>query len=346
MPLHIQNNYDHVSLNDLLCMRASGYSVLRSPHVGNQHLSSLVCAALQIPLEMVSFTQGLRDQNSWPHLRIQNGKGAQLYNPCTWTQFASVSDGRTATQYHQSAVQQVFPDTEVLTDMERMQQYPALTATVLRATNQRVRGLWYRRASADGYVSKRTQSQLSDSDLETNVFQFSNAMSGWVIPNRVHIIFDLIYQALSSGRDVVYHLSGPQMVQYISNRKLQYELQLMYDAVRQCIPELPLVLKVRIVPVAGARFAGLPADASRIKAVCDTIDSVGVENANVGWYQELAAEVPSVTMSIETGATLSQYDLQCGGDLYLDPWMLHTPLATVNLVQRTLAQASRAVAAE
>lgn len=134
------------------------------------------------------------------------------------------------------------------------------------------------------------------------------------------------------------------MVSYIGDPQLQADLQLMYDAVRQCVPALPLTLRVHIVPVAGARFVGLRTDASRIRSVCETIDSIGENHTNSGWYQELAAEIPSVVTSIETGTTLSQYDLNHSDDLYLDPWMLRTPLATVNRVQQKLAQASTVVA--
>jgi len=216
----------------------------------------------------------------------------------------------------------------------------------LRATNKVIRGLWYRSVNSSGQVSKKTQSFLSDSALETDVFQFTNDSSGWVTPNRVQIIFDLVYQSLSSGRDTVYHLSGPQMVQYIGAQKLQSDLQLMYDEVRQYVPALPLTLKVCIVPVAGARFAGLQTDARRIQDVCKVITSVDLCNLNLAWCKELANEVLMVATSIETGTTLSQYDLQQAADLYIDPWMLNTPLQTVNLAQHLLAQAACAIAAE
>ena len=70
MPIVIENNCDSLSLNDLVALRAQGFSVLKSPHVGNQHPSNLACAALQLPLEMVTFTSPSKDVNFHPHLRI------------------------------------------------------------------------------------------------------------------------------------------------------------------------------------------------------------------------------------------------------------------------------------
>lgn len=347
MPLLIENNHDEVSLMNLVSLRKQGYSVLKSPHVGNQHPSNLVCAALGIPLEMVSFTQGIRDVNFHPHVRIEGGCSEELYSPATWTPFASVEEVReismisffppplyaskvSATAYHQSSVKRLFPNTEVITDMERMQMYPALAATVLHASNEVIRGMWYRRTSADGVVTKKTQSCLSASALETDVFQFSNDASGWVVPNLVHIIFDLVYQTLSSGRDVVYHLSGPQMVQYVGG--YTDKLELMYDSIRQYIPALPLTLKARIVPVAAARFVTVP---ERVEALA-TLAGVRDQLQNPAVAREFVTQYPEFTQSIESGTTLSQYDFKNVGDIKIDTWMLFAPLSEVTALHESL----------
>ncbi len=355
MPLLIENNYDDVSLMDLVSLREQGYSVLKSPHVGNQHPSNLVCAALGISLEMVSFTQGVRDVNFHPHLRIAGGCSKELYSPATWTPFASVEEAReismisffppslyaskvSATTYHQSSVQELFPNTEVITDMERMQMYPALAATVLHVTNQVIRGMWYRHVSKDGVVTKQTQSYLSASTLETDIFQFSNNASGWVVPNLVHIIFDLVYQTLSSGRDVVYHLSGPQMVQYVGG--YADKLELMYDALRQHIPALPLTLKARIVPVAAARFMTVP---ERVEALA-TFAEVRDQLQNSVVAREFVTQYPEFTQSIESGTTLSQYDFKDMRDIKMDAWMLVAPLSEVTALYESLTHVARSPA--
>ncbi len=342
MPLQIENNYDQVSLNDLVRLREQGYSVLKSPHVGNQHRSNLACAKLGIPLEMVSFTQGERDTNFHPQVRIEDGVQTSLYDARVWTQFASVPDGRSATEYHQSAVQEVFPQTEILTDVERMRQYPALAATVLRATNiKRSQSVWYRRVSEAGHVTNRSTGLLTDTQLETEVFQFSNDHSGWVIPNKVHIIFDLAYQALASGRSTVYHLSGPQMVHYVDS--IASELELLYDAVRLVMPDLPLVLKVRIVPVAAAQFV----TTSNRKIGLDAFAEVRTDLQYAAVAAEFVTLYPEFTTPIESGTTLSQYDLTTADDLLLDPWMLEASLAEVTRIYNLLIQTNQSrIAAE
>lgn len=341
MPIIIENNFDRVSLRDLVRLMNTGYSVLKSPHVGNQHPSNLVCAALGIPLEMVSFTKGIRDQNFHPHVRIEGGEQYPLASPHTWTQFAQTSDGQTLTSYHQEAVKRVFPGVDIATDMERMRQYPALTAMVLQATNvRRAQSVWYRKVSETGVVTSRSQGFLEQVELETNVFQFSNDRSGWVVPNKLHIIFDFVYQSLSSGRDTIYHLSGPQMVEYIAT--LGTELEVLYDAVRQVIPQLPLVLRVRMVPVASARFVTNRADVEGLSALASVRDQVSVPEV----VQEFALRFPMFTLPIESGRTMSQYDLSSADDVVLDEWMLNAPLREVAWLHTRLQQFASAVAAE
>ncbi len=343
MPLVIENNFNRVSLAGLVKLRERGYSVIKTPHVGNQHPSNLVCAALGIPLEMVSFTQGLRDKNFHPHLRIARGVATELYNPATWTPFARLASGQLATERHQSSVQAVFPQTDIYTDIEKMREHPALTAVVLHASNEALPGQWYRQVSTEGHVYKRPVSRIAEVDLDTNVFGFSNQSSGWIVPNRVGLVFDCVWQALSSGRSTAYHLSGPQMVTYVEREA--EALSKMYDGVRRYIPELPFTMILRVVPVAAARFVTRRDNATDMKAVCETIQSLGQHMINDAWYSDIFKSLPELVEPIESGTFLSHYDLSSADDLYLDPWMIETPLREVSSVYGKLLSAARRLAA-
>jgi len=293
---------------------------------------------------MVSFTQGVRDTNFHPHVRISGGKSTQLFDPHLYTPFATLHNGRSATEFHQQSVHRVFPLTEVCTDMQRMNLHPALGAAVLAATNQAVSGLWYRWVSTTGEVQHQSVKRLRQLELETEVFQFSSQHSGWVVPNRVHMVFDFIYQALSSGRDTIYHLSGPQMVEYIVDHTAA--LNTLYDAVRQRIPDLPLTLRVRIVPVAAARFVTLRSNASRLRSICEMVSTLQTVKVHEAWYGELSAELPELTLPIESAQCLSQYDLLSADDLAIDHWMLTAPLSEVIDVYNRLERVTRTKAPE
>lgn len=342
MPIRIENDHMSVSLNELVALKDSGYSVLKSPHVGNQHPSNLACAALGIGLEMVSFTIPGRDRNFHPHLRIAGGETVPLFSPSTLTQFATVPDGRSATTFHQQSVQAVFPRTEICTDMERMRSNPDLTSVVLRESNRAITQLWYRWVCSQGQLTAvKGLSCMSEAELESNVFQLTNDQSGWVTPNRVHMLFDFVWQSLSSGRDVIYHLSGPQMVGYIGG--VTHSLGVMYDTVRAAYPGLPEVLTIRIVPVASCRFLTLRSRADALSAI----------QATVRWYEalppedrryaserfaEVLAYYPEFVQPIESAATLSQYDLIAADDLLLDSWMCEVPLSRVRALYARLVK--------
>ena len=348
MPIEIENNYAYISLNDLVQLRRDGYSVLKSPHVGNQHPSNLVCAALGIPLEMVSFTQGSRDVNFHPHMRIKDGRAASLYEPNCWTPFAALPCGTSAVDAHQASVKRVFPAVDICTDIERMHTERELAEKVLVSTNATIKQLWYRKVDACGVVqSVQNVERLSDADIESSVFQFTNGGEGWIIPNRVHILFDLAYQALSSGKDTIYHLSGPQMVGYIG--RIKNSLDMGYAAMRTCIPELPETLTVRIVPVSMCRFVTTQSRKHSLSVVQET----------VSWYEQLpkekrkdalmrfgevACQYPEYIEPITTGTFLSQYDLQTKNDLCIDPWMCSVPLFRVQALHTNFVRGAQAYA--
>ncbi len=332
MPVSIKR-CDALSLHDLTVLREKGYSVLKSPHVGNQHPSNLVCAALKIPMEMVSFTNGERDKNFHPHCMIKEGCASQLYDSSVWTPFAQLSSGRSVIDFHQSSVRTVFPDTDICTDMERMQQESELTEIVLRETNQAIPLLWYRRVSACGrVVPVKNVVQLPDFELETQVFQVSNVTSGWVVPNRVHILFDLVWQCLSSGRAEIFHLSGPQMAGYIGG--ITKSLSAGYDAVRKVVPSLPEQLVCNVVPVAACRYVVRKSEAGMLQDIMESIywyESLPYDERAkaMSALHEIAKKYKNFFASIEEGRFLSQYDLESDADLVLSNWMLVTPLKRV-----------------
>lgn len=345
MPLIIKNKHDAISLQNIQDMRAAGASVIKTPHVGNQHRSNLVCAALGIPMHMVSFTCGTRDTNFHPHTRIVGGHAQELYPADIWTPFARLKNGMSSTRFHQQSVARVFPQTHITTDMALIQQEAALAAAVLRHATATKEELWYRRINSDGTLERIFGvTTLPETALESDVFAFTNQSSGWVIPNTAHMLFLSVWQTLSSGRDTIYHLSGPQMVGYIG--KKAKHLSRAYDSLRREHPKLlPETLTLYIVPVAHCRFAVTQSQVDKLAAV-DTL---------INWYEELqpterkhtkerfmevAQFFPELTTSIEHGTDLSQYDLTSSGDLVTLQWMSTAPLSRVEAIYRRLYNAS------
>jgi hypothetical protein len=280
---------------------------------------------------MVTCTQGALDQNYHPHLKIQGGRQTQLCSPTAWTPLASTGDGTPLVDVHTNALEQVFGTSRINTDAAVLQREWTLAARVLRAANQAESGLWYRYAS-DGNLRKVGSKTLTSQQLETDVFQLTSDTSGWVIPNRVHMLFDLVWQSLSSGRDVIYHLSGQDMVRYVASHR--DSLDRMYDAVRRYLPELPFTLRVRIVPIAAARFAVHRSKQRLLNRVMGQLEGGYVYNGGPTghWFATAGDLLPELVTPISSGRYLSQHDLSHPDDLIMSEWMLRTPLREVGRV--------------
>jgi hypothetical protein len=164
-----------------------------------------------------------------------------------------------------------------------------------------------------------------------------------VIPNRLQIIYTFVWQTLSTGRDIIFSLSGPNMVSYIGG--LQTSLSYMYDAIRVELPELPETLTVYVVPVAQSRFLTHVDRRDSLDAVLDVIS----------WYERqaseakaraqtellrISAEYPEFTRGIEYGDFMSQYDLKSPEDLYIPEWLLSVPLGRLRKFYDTMATAT------
>jgi hypothetical protein len=340
MPIEIINNDGSVSLQDLQQKMTDGYSVVKSPHVGNQHPSNLVCAALGIPLNVVTFTSGERDKNFHPHLQIKDGVGTQISDPSVWTPFSVSTCGAAIEDVHAGSIQQRFPKLSIQSDCGLMTTHQALAETVLRVITTTTQRLWYREVSTDGVVTKHRGEAVADWDhISRDVFRVSNDTAGWVIPNRAHILFEFVLQSLESGRDSIYHLSGPQMVGYICG--VQKTLSKSYDVLRKELPILPETLQVHVVPVASARMVTHKNNSVAFDALENTLRWYEglvpeAKRSAVVQFKALTTLFPEFTDSIEAGTFMSQYDIESADDLLISDWMLETPLKRVEGVYRQL----------
>lgn len=333
MPLQIVNNQLDISMNTIVELMRQGYSVVKSPHVGNQHPSNLVCAKLGIPLSMVTFTLGERDTNFHPHLRIEGGQGTEITNPSCWTPFARMACGTAVESFHQSELKARFPDVQIQTDIEIIQSETAFAEVALRSVTGTFSDLWYRKVDANGVVTKIPgRTNVVWDEVKDDIYRFTNTESGWVIPNRAHIIFELALQSLSSGRDVVYHLAGPQMNSYIG--KIQNSLTKGYDALRAEWPELPETLTVYIVPVAACRMISHKSKTQAVDAINGVLQwyeglNDDEKRHSNGRLKEVISEYPEFVQPIEDAQCMSQYDVSGPDDLVLSEWMLCQKLGRV-----------------
>lgn len=344
MPLRIINNVVQHSINDIVELKDQGYSVLKSPHIGNLTKCDLMCAALGIPISLVTFTQGRLDTFFHPHLRIQDGKATALAPDNVWTPFAITDDGVRIEDLHLQSLVERFPDVSILTDAQIIAQHRDLAEIAFSAITNESPGIWYRQTSEQGVVTKIRKDDNANGpqcwdDISDDVFRFTNDSSGWVIPNRFHIIFELALQSLSSGRDEIYHLAGQQMNGYIC--RIARSLSKGYDAFRRAYPELPETLTVHVIPVAECRFVSNQANAQAVEDLETALirfESLPNEEKRNGKsiLQEAIKAHPSFVQPEEHRQSLSQYDLTGQSDLVVSDWMRRTKVGRVSNTYRQL----------
>lgn len=343
MPIVLYNNYvgskaDPLTLARLVAIQRQGCSVMKTPHVGNQHPSNLLCASLGFHMDMVTNTIGERDQNFHPHLRIEGRVGTELFSPTLLTPLASAPCGTPAEEYHQSSVRRVFPRTTITTDAELLLSETGLAEKVMRRATSVVSQLWYRKVTGGGVVMKAA-SPLCFSAIADDVFRFSNPSSGWLVPNKINIIYTSVWQSLATGRNKVYALSGPDMVGYIGG--LRDKLSAMYDAVRKEVLDLPEVLHIYVVPVAQCKLVSHRISVDAINAVVDVLkwyerQPTEVRSQAIVSVKEIGAQYPVFTQPIAQASFLCQYDLVDSDELYIPEWLIDTPLSRVEYFMSVL----------
>jgi len=342
MPLVLYNNYvgpkeDPLTLSKLATIQQQGFSVMKTPHVGNQHPSNLLCAALGFHIDMVTNTIGERDKNFHPQLRIEGGASAPLYCGTVLTPLAAAPCGTPVEEYHMSSARRVFPRTTITTDVELLTSEPVLAERVMRKATEVVPRLWYRRVTACGQVIK--DSSWSYAEAAKAVFRFTDQSAGWLVPNAISILYTAIWQSLATGRDAVYALSGPDMVKYIGG--LASNLSTMYDAVRREVPQLPEVLHVYVVPVAQCKLVSHRREADAVDAVVDVLSwyerqPVEVRGQAMASICDIGIRYPEFTRPIAEARFLSHYDLVASDELYVPTWLLDAPLARVEHFMKVL----------
>ena len=129
-------------------------------------------------------------------------------------------------------------------------------AKIIEAALQRLPfayGLFGRYVGKDGKVSEREPSK----GLLNKIHKVTalSTDEGWVVPNPLNILFDLVCGSIESDRSTVYMLSGQSMYRYVTQPYRHFGamdtlISNLYDAVRDYgFSDLPEHLNVAMVPV-------------------------------------------------------------------------------------------------
>jgi hypothetical protein len=222
---------------------------------------------------------------------------------------------------------------------------------------------WRRRVSSDGRVSQQPP-PVSWQEVRLGGINGLTRDSGWIIPNAWNILCDGIIGYLDTDCDVVYSLSGPDMIRYYPS--LLPDITNWYDKVRVKLDRTwPETLTMMMVPVADMRLVTIQQRASALDALVVAYErllrtkrelGVRIAAANAEERKALIAQLnqarsrlvnelrdaanacPDIFYRIEDAAYLTQYDLLAGEQLFLHPWGVETPLDEIIEMMRFLRQ--------
>lgn len=375
----VVNVTDKPSMMDLVRIHESGGSVIKTPHVGNIYPGNLAVGKLGLRLVLYDRTIGHRDTNFHPHGVIKGGRFERLADSdllTTHTRALSPSDmapewfkpGSSMLDGHMRALHAALPGVKAQAYTNILSSRADEVIDLLRAMTEADPMIWERAVLSDGSVQPF---QCNDwrTLTQRGLYGLGDPDQGALVPNVANVLLLSILDARDRGLKEVYHLSGPDMVVYISG--MLKDLHHLYDAVRHKLPgwNLPEILTFHLVPVADLRW-GVPTgrraeldelvDAflsaaqngkeygQRVKAAVNgerklvIAEVAAAREADNIRFQNALRACPDPFYQIEAANCVSQYDLLASGeDFYVHPWAIETPIGEIKKTVKRMVKLRR-----
>lgn len=367
-----------LSLQDLAALHRAGHSVAKSPHVGNWYPNNLAVASLGIPMSVYDRTYGAADKNFHPHKVIVDGGSEEVANPAILTTHARVIResswfperfpvGSKVLDGHMQAVRDAVPgaNCEVFTDYLRRHMDKVLA--ILEVATALVPSLWRRFVHADGTITEPVCGGWRHITETGGIYGLTNNNEcGWLIPNELNVLLDGVVETALYNEDVVYHLSGPDMIGYIGS--YAELLEKIHAVLRKKLGWVRETVELHLVPVATMRFAvpeirrqaldtfmdallaiygwrtargeQIPPghNGNRKIAAKETAEAKTEHRLMKSRLREAAAACPEVWYDITKGSFVSQYDLLAAATrIYVHPWAVAAPISLLQYTEQYTA---------
>lgn len=283
---------DNLSIKDLLDFFKKGFMVMRSGHLGNHYFSNLLLFNLGIVCHLFDRNLLWRDTNFYPGYIIYQGKKQKISEdgevlvPLSkfktdqgeYGQFVkgSFSPGN----FHQESIKKTFPNLLVWSESEFMVKNINLVEEIVYHLVEFDSSLFSRRVNEKGetfqgeVVSKKIVKEVLD--LNQSIFsRLSNKdfspVTG-IIPNiEAAIVITTLVSALTTGKDKVFEISGPDMVTYTSVKNFSKSVNEAYCFLKNKIPQLPKKIELVVVPSFSFRLGSLTSERAQMNDLWETL---------------------------------------------------------------------------
>ncbi len=378
--LNVTINPD-ISIQDLVQRQAEGFSVLRSAHVGNLQPYNMTLASLGIPILSVDHTITGVDKNYFPELIFTRDTSTlAAYTGRLVCKTMTLNENRVETGQYLDEVQinaarEILGTEQIFTNTQYIRDNESIAGDIIGITMRACPQLYQRVVDPAGYVQKGSFEKLIQGFGIMQLADDPRAEEpGLLVPNEVDILINFIVEALNSGRATQYHLSGPDMVQYLKSEQPRQFLSELYQRVLAEAPfanKMPKNLDVQLVPTATAKFATTMQKAPIMTDLSTAIEARQTELSNAQRDRkqffaspeskdqnvrdqalkdfkaretqydqaigELAAELPELFFEPRTPTFVTQYDVKAEGGLFVAP-------INLSFTMRQLAETMKFVA--
>ena len=272
-----------LSVDELVSKMGEGYDVQRSAHVGNLSAYNLTLADAGIPMLLVDHNQTGKDSNYYPDL-VMNREGSTQIAPMGRIVCRTTIDGsgQFLDELHIAAIERALPDSVVFTNTSNVRDNTDIAEAAMDIGLQYRPEMFGRVSTADGVMQRVDFETVQGVDIMQLADDPREAKLMRVMPNVLDIVIGFAAQARNSGKDVIYHVSGPDMVKYINNELGQ--INFFYDLLTQLpgMGDLPKKLQVEIAPGASAVLATTTAKKAELEAIEEAV-------GNLFRYEEISA---------------------------------------------------------
>jgi len=309
-------------------------------------------------------TLGKRDANFHPHLTILGGRSEQIACGGKLTTHAvidrpserlkSFSLGRKLIDCHMEAMSQALPTADCVVYSDYLREHQNVVLRLLELVTVYKPSVWTHQVTNLGDRVHLNSPIHNWADvLSLGIFGLTDMDSGALIPNILNVIIHAVVEAVKTNCACVYHLSGPDMVNYIGNMKS--ELAELYEALHAEM-RLSESLEFNLIPVAGVRLAGDEDARQRIDELVDAwlalsknnvlrgqriqragpsrsqviITCASEKNRDVHRFRDAALAAPEVFYDITMANTFTQHDIVAGRRFFIHPWAVEAPITQIN----------------
>lgn len=336
MPVILRQRQD-LSLGHLLALHAQGIHCPKTPHCGNFYPNNLAFAALGLPLMCVDHTTGDRDQNFHPHCVIRNGQRDALAHDHLLTTHTRVLRssrlvhhglfpiGARMIDEHMNALACAFPRASITSLSRVLRAQQDFFAAVFEESSSALDGreVWWRYVYDDGHIAEYRDNKRGWSHVSREpIFGLTDSYEGWIPPNELHIVSDIVRGALHNRSDQAYHVSGPDMYRYIGG--LLRDISRMYDCVRaRVFPHLPERVVLNLPAAHEMRFAVRADRRDRLDELFESYRAYCASpDTSEQRLRSAIARCPDIFYEISRADYMSQHDLIDGDrvhELYIHP---------------------------